>query len=380
MGSAEALHDLQKEPTEKTKDRTAPVNPLAPDEGRRVSLEEYWEKWYENPYPDIDVSYEWNNGILEAKPLANAPQVELGVWFLFLLAQYLYSRDIAQLINLETGFVLTMEDVTEPSGIRKAVRKPDIGIILNSNPVPWGRVDQRSFAGVCDGVVEFISDSSQIEVRRDTEEKRRDYALTGVQEYYILDPTGEHMHFFRLTSDRQYEEIQPDAAGVIRSQLLPGFQFRHSDLYKLTELEELALDEVYQGFVLPIFQKTEAARQQAEERAGVEAAARQQAEQRAGAEAAARQQAEERAGAEAAARQQAEERAGAEAAARQQAEERAGAEAAARQQAEQRAGAEAAARQQADQSAEAEAAARRQTEEQLQSLEAELARLRRRSS
>ncbi|MYH60419.1 MAG: Uma2 family endonuclease [Caldilineaceae bacterium SB0675_bin_29] len=294
MGSAEALHDLQKEQTEQTKDRTPPVNPLAPDEGRRVSLEEYWEKWYENPYPDIDVSYEWNNGILEAKPSANAPQIELGFWFLFLLAQYLYSHDIAQLINLETGFVLTMKDVSEPSGIRKAVRKPDIGIILNSNPVPWGRVDQRSFAGVCDAVIEFISDSTQVEVRRDTEEKRRDYGLAGVQEYYILDPTGEHMHFFHRTPDRQYEEIQPDAAGVIRSQLLPGFQFRHSDLYELTALEELALDDVYQGFVLPKYQESLAARQQAEQRAETEATARQLAEQRADAEAAAHRQAEER--------------------------------------------------------------------------------------
>ena len=280
MRSAEALHDLQKEQKEQTKGRAAPINPLAPDEGRRVTLEEYWEKWYENPYPDIDVSYEWNNGILEAKPLANAPQVELGFWFLFLLGQYLYTHNIAQLINLETGFVLTMEDASEPSRIRKAVRKPDIGIILNSNPVPWGRVDQRSFAGVCDAVVEFISDSSQVEVLRDTEEKRRDYALAGVQEYYILDPTGEHMHFFRLTSDRQYEEIQPDAGEVIRSQLLPGFQFRLRDLYSLTQLEELALDEVYRGFVLLKYQESVAARQLAEQKAADEAAARQQAEKR----------------------------------------------------------------------------------------------------
>ncbi len=294
MGSAEVLHDLQKKQVERDNDRAAPVNPLAPDEGRRVTLEEYWEKWYENPYPDIDVSYEWNNGILEAKPLANAPQVELGFWFLFLLGQYLYTHDIAQLINLETGFVLTMEDASEPSGIRKAVRKPDIGIILNSNPVPWGRVDQRSFAGVCDAVVEFISDSTQVEVLRDTEEKRRDYALAGVQEYYILDPTGEHMHFFRLTSDRQYEEIQPDTGEVIRSQLLPGFQFRLRDLYGLTELEELALDEVYRGYVLLKYQESITARQQAEQKAANEAAARQQAEQKAANEAAARLEAEKR--------------------------------------------------------------------------------------
>ena len=272
MGSAEPLHDLQQKQIEQSDDRTAPVNPLAPDEGRHVTLEEYWDKWYEHPYPDIDVSYEWNNGILEAKFLANAPQLDLGFWFLALLHQYVKTHDNAKLINMETGFVLTMQDEAEPSGMRKAVRKPDIGIILNSNPVSWGRIDQRSFAGVCDAVVEFLSDSTQAEVLRDTEEKKLDYALAGVQEYYILDPTGEHMHFYRLTPESQYDEIQPEAGEVIRSQLLPGFQFRLRDLYELPELEELALDEVYRGYVLLKYQAAVAA-------AAAEATARRQAEE-----------------------------------------------------------------------------------------------------
>ncbi len=273
MGSADALHDLQQKQIEQNDDRTAPVNQLAPDEGRHVTLQEYWDKWYENPYPDIDVSYEWNNGILEAKFLANAPQLDLGFWFLALLHQYVKTHDNAKLINMETGFVLTMEDAADPSGVRKAVRKPDIGIILNSNPVSWGRVDQRSFAGVCDAVVEFLSDSTQAEVVRDTEEKKLDYALAGVQEYYILDPTGEHMHFYRLTPEGQYEEIEPDSREVIRSQLLPGLQFRLPDLYELPELEELALDEVYRGYVLLKYQAAVAA-------AAAETAARLQAEER----------------------------------------------------------------------------------------------------
>ena len=139
------------------------------------------------------------------------------------------------------------------------------------------------------------------------------------------------MHFYRLTPESRYDEIQPDAGEVVRSQLLPGFQFRLRDLDELPELEELALDEVYRGYVLLKYQ------------ASVSAAA-------------------------------------AEAAARQQAEQQAAAEAAARQQAEQQAAAEAAARQQAEQRADSETAARRQAEEQLQTMAAELARLRRRSS
>ena len=271
------------------------INEFAPDEGRYVTLEEYWAKWYENPYPDIDVSYEWNNGILEAKPMPNAPQLDLGNWFLVLLLQYINTHGIAKLINMETGFHLKMMDSEEPSGMRQAVRKPDIGIILNDNPVSWGEIEQRHFAGHCDAVVELLSDSTQAEVLRDTDEKRRDYALAGVKEYTILDPSGEHMHFYRLTPAGHYEEIPPDAEDVIRLEVLPGFQFRHEDLWQMPDLAELALDEVYSGYVIPDFKVAVTARRVAEEQAAAEADARQEAEKQAAAEAAARRKAEERA-------------------------------------------------------------------------------------
>ena len=273
MGSTDALRNVHREQVEQANGRAALVNPLAPDEGRRVSLEEYWERWYEHPYPDIDVSYEWNNGVLEAQPMPNAPQFDLGNWFLGLLLQYINTHGIAKLINMETGFHLKMFDAEEPSAMRQAVRKPDIGIILNDNPVSWGELDQRHFAGHCDAVVEVLSDSTQAEVLWDTDEKKQDYARAGVKEYTILDPSGEHMHFYRLTSDGRYEEIQPDAEGVIRLEVLPGFQFRLQDLYELPELEELALDEVYQGFVLLKYQAALA-------EAAAEAVARREAEKR----------------------------------------------------------------------------------------------------
>ena len=259
----------------------APVNPWAPDEGRDVTLEEYWARWYENPYPDIDVSYEWNNGILKVKPMPNAPQLDLGNWFLVLLLQFINTHGIAKLINMETGFHLKMMDSEEPSGMRQAVRKPDIGIILNDNPVSWGEIDQRHYAGHCDAVVEVLSDSTQAEVLRDTDEKRRDYALAGVKEYTILDPSGEHMRFYRLAPEGRYEEIPPDADGVIHSEVLPGFQFRMEDLRRQPELAELALDEVYAGYVLPGFRDAITARRVAEDLAETEAAARRKAEERA---------------------------------------------------------------------------------------------------
>ena len=321
------------------------VNPFAPDDGRYVTLEEYWARWYENPYRDIDVSYEWNNGRLEACPPHNAPQLALCAWFLDLLRRYVSTFPIAKLINLGVGFVLTMEDPAEPCGERKAVRKPDIGVILKSNPAPWGGVDQRHVGGVCDMVVEAISDFTPQEVLRDTEEKRRDYALAGVKEYYILDPRGEHMRFYRLIAGGRYEEIEPDADGVIASEVLPGLQFRLEDLGRHRDIVELALDDVYSGYVLTKLRI-------AIKRANAEARRADEATQRAEEEAAARRVAEQR---------------------REEEAQRTSAAIAARQAEKRRYAA-------AVQRREKEAAARRESEERLRKMKVELARLRRQSS
>ncbi len=267
----------------------------APDEGRRVSKEEYFARWYENPYPDIDVSYEWNNGILEAKPLPNRPQLDLYNWFLALLQRYIATFPHAALINLETGFELKMPDPSEPSGHREAVRKPDIGVILDTNPTYWGRIDQRHFEGVCDLVVEAVSDSTAAEIRRDTDEKRVDYALGGVKEYFILDPNGVHMNFYRLAPDSRYQTIKSDDEGVIQSEVLEGLKFRLDDLFTKPDLEELALDPVYSGYVLPGYQVLADRAESEAQRADNEAQRADNEAQRADHEAAARQQAVERA-------------------------------------------------------------------------------------
>ncbi|MDE0634186.1 MAG: Uma2 family endonuclease, partial [Caldilineaceae bacterium] len=227
----------------------------------------------------IDVSYEWNNGRLEAKPLPNHPQIRQYRWFSRLLDCYVQVNPIAKFIDLETGVSMTVLDSGEPSGKWEVVYKPDLGVVLNDNPAPWGAVELRAFEGVCDMIVEEVSDSTLAEVRRDTEEKRRGYALAGVKEYFILDPADRYMGFYRLTGGRRYAEIRPDAAGVIGSQVLPGFQFRRTDLLNLPDLEALALDEVYAGYVIPGFHDAVNRVEEAEERAEAEAAARRHVEE-----------------------------------------------------------------------------------------------------
>ena len=355
------VRDEHQEEQSRVKDNPDAVNPDAPDDGLYVTEEEYWARWYANPYSDRDVKYEWNNGRLEAKPLSTFAQQALYDWFLNILRHYVQSHPIARLIYLEIGFSLTIEDLEEANGKKEVVRKPDIGVIHNDNPVGWEE-DDRSYKGVCDLCVESLSDSTKREAYRDTVEKWIEYAQGGVREYYILDPSEQHMHFYQRDAEGYYVEIEADDDGVIRSRVLPGFQFRWDDLLRRPEMKELVLDEVYSGYVFPEHQEAVARAGREARRAVVEAAARRRAEDQADEEA-------RRAAMEAAARKQAEEQAAMEAAARKRAEEQAAMEAAARRRAEEQAAAEA-------RRATMEAAARRRAEDRVQALEAENARLR----
>ena len=216
----------------------AAVKPLS-EAGRAVSEEEYWANYYEFS----DIHYEWNNGILEEKPVGDYAQFRLYFWFLNLLHDFLHVHPIARMIGLEMAFLMQL------AADNVVIRKPDLGVVLNANPVPLGDKD-RSYRGVFDLCIESISDSTPGETARDTVTKKQEYAAGGVQEYYILDERGRVTEFYELSSNGVYVPIRP-VNGVIRSTILPGFQFRYADIYRRPQPPELLDDEVYQGFVSP---------------------------------------------------------------------------------------------------------------------------------
>ncbi|MBV7332205.1 Uma2 family endonuclease [Chloroflexi bacterium TSY] len=236
---------------------TIPKSLEAPHDGKYVTEEEYWAIYYEKS----DCSYEWNNGILEAKPMPKLVQLFLYNWFFDILRRYLKVHPVAIQINLEVGFSMTVPDPDQPDAMKKTIRKPDIGIIRNDNPVLFGG-EERSYKGICDLCIEGLSDSASSEVERDTVTKKAEYEFAGVKEYFILDADGQHTKFYRRTEENVYIEIDPDENGVIESEVLPGFQFRLSDLDDQPDLEEMALDEVYRGYILPKYQSAEARAEQ----------------------------------------------------------------------------------------------------------------------
>jgi Uma2 family endonuclease len=216
-----------------------------------VSEALYWEKYYS--YPDIN--YEWNNGQLEVVPMTDYAKYLMYLWFLDLLRDFLQTQPLARIIGLETGFRLTLPTKT-------TIRKPDLGLVLHTNLVPLEDHD-RSYRGVFDLCVESLSDSSQTEIDRDTIIKRAEYAAAGVQEYYILDERRIETQFYYLTTRGIYQPL-PRTDGIIRSRVLPGFQFRVQDLYDQPAPPQLVQDPVYSAFSSP-FYRTERLRTAAAE-------------------------------------------------------------------------------------------------------------------
>ena len=111
---------------ESVKNHSSPTRlPPSAKEPHRVSEAEYWKTYYEYP----DGSYEWNNGLLEEKPMPDFLSISLYQWFSRLLEEYLSVFPIGQMMALGMGFRL------EWGKNKVSIRKPDLAVILHSNPV-----------------------------------------------------------------------------------------------------------------------------------------------------------------------------------------------------------------------------------------------------
>lgn len=98
--------------------------------------------------------------------------------------------------------------------------------------------------------------------------KKIEYQVIGVREYYILDAKGNETAFWRRNRQGKYRQIKAGPGGIIQSEVLPGFRFRLSDLYRQPSLKDMAEDRLYEEFVLPFYQaekrRTEAERLRAD--------------------------------------------------------------------------------------------------------------------
>ena len=237
---------------ESVKNHTTPTRlPSSSKEPLVVSEAEYWQTYYEHP----DSQYEWNNGLLEEKPMPDFLSISLYQWFFRLLEEYLTVFPIGRMMALEMGFRL------ELGNNKVSIRKPDLAVILHANPVV-PHPTNRSFDGVCDLCIEFLSDSTPSEVERDTVHKKEEYAKAGVAEYFILDRLRKHTAFYSLNEQGVYDRMESQEPGVIHSRVLDRFAFRPEDLEKQVAFERLIVDPLYQPFLLKSFQQERAQKEE----------------------------------------------------------------------------------------------------------------------
>ena len=70
-----------------------------------------------------------------------------------------------------------------------------------------------------DMIVEVLSPSTE---SRDRGVKCLDYALHGVEEYWVVDPVAETVEFFRLHG-QEYKPAEKQTDGTLSSAVIPGF-------------------------------------------------------------------------------------------------------------------------------------------------------------
>ncbi len=220
-----------------------PVAPERSHDGMAVAEAEYWRDYYLGH----DVTYEWNAGVLEEKGVSDYLTFRVFDWLIRLLAEFLQTHPIADRVALEMGFRLVLPQ-------KVVIRRPDYGVVRHDNPVRLAGPVQ-SYRGIFDLCIEGVSTSSRAMEERDTVVKKAEYAAGGVREYYLLHHEPRLRGFYRLNARGVYEPLPEGPEGIVRSAVLPGFQWRLRDLDRQPRFETLIEDAVYAGFVLPRLQQ-----------------------------------------------------------------------------------------------------------------------------
>ncbi len=230
-----------------------PVDPEQSHDGISVTEADYWQHYYLGH----EVTYEWNDGILEENGVSDYLTFLVFDWLIRLLAEFLQTHPIADRVALEMGFRLALPH-------KVVIRRPDYGVVRHDNPVRLAGPVQ-SYRGVFDLCIEGVSTSSRAIEERDTVVKKAEYAAGGVREYYLLHHEPRLRGFYRLNAQGGvYEPLPEGPDGIVRSAVLPGFQWRLRDLDRQPRFETLIDDAVYAGFVLPQLKQERQRAEQAE--------------------------------------------------------------------------------------------------------------------
>ena len=127
--------------------------------------------------------------------------------------------------------------------------QPDLCVWVDESRGERGKENEE---GPLIGAPEFVVEVAASSAAFDLHSKLNVYRRNGVLEYLVLLAFEREMRFFRLI-EGEYIAVEPDAEGVLRSQVLPGFWFRSGWFWegRLAELLQL----VQEGIASPEHQE-----------------------------------------------------------------------------------------------------------------------------
>ncbi|HUO10454.1 MAG TPA: Uma2 family endonuclease [Phycisphaerae bacterium] len=180
-----------------------------PHPGRRMTEEEFlaWVK--------ERTRAEWVNGEVTIMSPVSFEHDQLQTWLIRLVSDFVDNGELGKVCSVE--FALRLPGL--PSH-----RLTDLFFVSNQKAAGFQRT---YFAGVPDLVLEIVSPDS---IERDYKEKFNDYQISGIPEYWIIDPLKRIVTANQLVKGK-YRRIA-EKAGAVHSAALPGFFIKPAWLWE----------------------------------------------------------------------------------------------------------------------------------------------------
>jgi Uma2 family endonuclease len=180
--------------------------------------------WSEDAYLALDAGrlIEYNDGFLEVLPMPTLAHQRIVLYLLSLFMVYLKTSAVG-------GEVLVA-----PLPVKLAdrqFREPDI-VYLSAERLDRTEGDYPEGG---DLVVEVVS-GNRADRARDLVEKRHDYAVAGIPEYWIVDPQDEVIIVLSLERDEYTEHGRFSTGDLATSALLPGFSVPVAEVWAAAQL------------------------------------------------------------------------------------------------------------------------------------------------
>ncbi len=174
--------------------------PRPPSPGHGMTYEEFLA------WTDEDTLAEWVDGEVVMNSPANLRHEEIEAFLSDLLKAYAAVHSLGKVLSSRFQMKLSS------SG-----REPDLLFIATQH---LDRLKDTYLDGPADLVVEIVSPES---AGRDRGDKFYEYRAAGIPEYWLIDPMLTQAEFYQLDAQGRYQLAPPDAQGIYRSRVAPGF-------------------------------------------------------------------------------------------------------------------------------------------------------------